>query len=406
MSKTTIFAEVLYDGRKKLTNQIISMEGDEIIDVSPGKPEDADLSGFVTPAFIDAHSHIAMIRQGEPSGEADINDTIGQITPLQDPLNSVYFDDRGLEEAVDFGVLYSCIVPGSGNLLGGKAIIIRNYAKNRSTGLYKDYGYKMALGYNPKSTKDWKGTRPSTRMGVYALLEETFDKLILKEKKLLHEKKVKISELEKKLSKKEISRKELDQEISILDEGMQLEFSPEEQALLEILHGEKTVKVHVHKEDDALYMVYLNEKYDIRFTAEHTCDVHNKEIYDTLAKHEIPVLYGPVGSLDYKVELKHASYKHVKVLMQSKVNYGLITDHPVILATNLRDSLKYFLIQGMSSEEAISIITYKNASILGIDDKLGTVEPGKTASILVWDKDPLHMGAFPRAVFAEGKRIR
>ncbi len=92
--------------------------------------------------------------------------------------------------------------------------------------------------------------------------------------------------------------------------------------------------------------------------------------------------------------------------MRSNAFYGLMTDHPVIWTPFLRDSLKFFLIQGMSPEEAISTITWKNARILGIDDTLGTVEQGKTASLVVWNRDPLDLAAFPRMVMAEGKAIR
>ena len=92
--------------------------------------------------------------------------------------------------------------------------------------------------------------------------------------------------------------------------------------------------------------------------------------------------------------------------MESKAFFGLMTDHPVIHTNTLRDSLKFFLIQGMSEEDAISIITYKNAKILEIDDKLGSVEKGKLASLVIWDKNPLHLGAYPIAVIAEGKVVR
>jgi imidazolonepropionase-like amidohydrolase len=352
----------------------------------------------VTPAFIDGHSHIGMVRQGEPEGESDVNDQIDQITPLNDPLNAIYWDDRGLKEAVDFGVLYACVVPGSGNLLGGRARVIRHFAANREDALFKDYGYKMALGYNPKSTKGWKGTRPTTRMGAYSHLEKRFDEVHQKEGKAR-------AALEKKLAeagdgadaeaKRDFAQREYD-----------LELTSEEKALMEILSGKKTVKCHAHKEDDLLYLIHLKKKYGIRFSAEHTCDVHHVEIFNRLAEEGIPVVYGPLGSLDYKVELKNASYRHTRVIMDSEVMFGLMTDHPVILSPALRDSLKYFLIAGMSDVDAVNLITRRNAEILGIDDDLGTVEDGKLASLVVWNAEPLTLGAFPKAVYAEGRRIR
>jgi imidazolonepropionase-like amidohydrolase len=185
-----------------------------------------------------------------------------------------------------------------------------------------------------------------------------------------------------------------------------MEFDCEERAILELLEGRKTAKVHVHKEDDVLYLIGLAKKYGLKVTADHLGDVHHKEIFDELAANGIPVVYGPLGSLPYKVELKNESYKNTGLLIRSRANYGLMTDHPVITTPALRDSLKFFLIFGMKEEEAISIITLKNAAILGIDDILGSVEPGKMASLTVWDKNPLHMGAYPRCVMAEGKVLR
>jgi imidazolonepropionase-like amidohydrolase len=83
-----------------------------------------------------------------------------------------------------------------------------------------------------------------------------------------------------------------------------------------------------------------------------------------------------------------------------------MTDHPVIHTIALRDSLKFFLIQGMKPEEAISLITYKNAHILGLQETLGSIEAGKVASLVVWNQDPLNLGAFPVLVMAEGEVLR
>ena len=400
-----IFAKVLFDGKKRLENRTIIIEGKEIIEISSRKMK-ADFEGFVTPAFIDPHSHIGLDREGEPWQESEVNDIINQIRPLNDPLNSIYFDDRAFVDAVDFGVLYSCVVPGSGNLIGGQAKIIRNFAKNRDEAFFKDYGFKMALGYNPRSTQEWKGERSNTRMGIYALLEKKFDDSLIKKEKAELSKEKKIIELNKKKKDKKLTKKEFESEKKIVERELELEFTSEENAILELLSGKKVAKVHVHKDDDVLYLIKLVKKYNLNVTADHTGDVFNKNIFDELGKNKIPVVYGPLGSLGYKVELKHAYYQNAKLLMESRAFYGLMTDHPVIHTIALRDSLKFFLIQGMSEEDAISLITYKNAVILGIDDILGTIEKGKLASLVVWDKNPLNLAAFPTLVVGEGKVLR
>ena len=400
-----IFAKVLFDGKKKLENKTIIIEGKKILEISSKKMK-ADFAGFVTPAFIDPHSHIGLDREGEPWQESEVNDIINQIRPLNDPLNSIYFDDRAFVDAVDFGVLYSCVVPGSGNLIGGQAKIIRNFAKNRNEAFFKDYGFKMALGYNPRSTQEWKGERSNTRMGIYALLEKKFDDLLIKKEKAELSKEKKIIELNKKKKDKKLTKKEFGSEKKIIERELELEFTSEENAILELLSGKKVAKVHVHKDDDVLYLIKLVKKYNLNVTADHTGDVFNKNIFDELGKNKIPVVYGPLGCLGYKVELKHAYYQNAKLLMESKAFYGLMTDHPVIHTIALRDSLKFFLIQGMSEEDAISLITYKNAVILGIDDILGTIEKGKLASLVVWDKNPLNLAAFPTLVVGEGEVLR
>lgn len=404
-NKTVIYATTLFDGKSKIDNVYITVEGDKITEVSKEKRE-YDFLGVVTPAFIDAHSHIGLERQGEPGQEGEVNDHAGQVLPTLNPLNSVYFDDRAYEEAVDFGVLYSCIIPGSGNVIGGKALVIKNFSKNRKDAVLKDYGYKMALGYNPRSTTSWKGDRPNTRMGVYSLLEEKFDSLLNKKAKAELSKEKKIKELENKITEKNLNNESIEKEKSIINKEFDLEFNAEDLALLEILEGKKTAKVHVHKEDDVLYLVDLVKKYNIKVTADHVCDVFHTEIFDELAAAGIDIVYGPLGSFDYKVELKNARYTNVKKLMDSKAFFGLMTDHPVILTPNIRESLKYFLIQGMSEAEAISLVTYKNAKILGLDDKLGTIEAGKTASLIVWNNNPFYLGAYPEIVIGEGKILR
>ncbi|MBP7553209.1 MAG: amidohydrolase family protein [Spirochaetes bacterium] len=406
-NRIVICATTLFDGKSKSKsdNVYITVEGDKIVEVSKEKKE-YDFFGVVTPAFIDAHSHIGMERQGEPYQEGETNDHSGQIQPTLNPLNSIYFDDRAFEEAVDFGVLYSCIVPGSGNILGGKAFVIKNFSKNRRDAVIKDYGYKMALGYNPRSTTSWKGERPNTRMGVYSLIEDKFDTLLNKKAKALLSKEKKINELENKIKEKNLDKESIEKEKRIINTEYELEFSPEDLALLEILERKKTVKVHVHKEDDALYLIDIVKKYNIKVTADHVCDVTDIDVFNELAKAGIDVVYGPLGSLDYKVELKHAHYSNTKNIMDSKAFFGLMTDHPVILSSNLRESLKYFLIQGMSEETAISLITYKNAKILGLEDELGAIETGKTASLIVWNNNPFYLGAYPEVVIGEGKILR
>ncbi|MDP2808199.1 MAG: amidohydrolase, partial [bacterium] len=237
MAKPTIIhATTLYDGQHKRNNVYIAVEGDKITEISSKKTK-SDAEGIVTPAFIDAHSHIGMFRSGEPGSEAEGNDITDQFQANNDPLDSVYFDDPAFAGAVDFGVLYSCIVPGSGNLVGGRAMIIKNFAANRAQALVREYGFKMALGYNPRSTGDWKGLRPNTRMGIYSMLEKKFDLVLAKKQKSDLARQRKLKDLDQKVRDKDskLSARDIEEQKQMTEQEYVLEFDTEEKALLELL---------------------------------------------------------------------------------------------------------------------------------------------------------------------------
>ncbi len=399
-------ANILYDGVTRKENVFIVIDGNKIVNVTAEKPDvEVKYEGIVTPAFIDGHSHIGMDRHGEPYEESETNEQADIFLPTLNPLDSVYFDDKYFQDSIEFGVLYSCIIPGSGNLIGGKAIIIRNFARNREEAFLKDYGYKMALGFNPRSTWEWKGRRYKTRMGVYSLLREEFIKLLKKKRKLEIEKKDKLRDLRRKLEKKEISEEEYKEKEKEIEEEMMLEFEPYEEALLEILSRKKVLKTHVHKEDDVLFLLDVVRQFNLSATADHLGDVHHVEIFRKVKKANVPIVYGPIDSFAYKTELKHDTYKNVKALIESGAKYTLMTDHPVMLSRNLFLQLRYFLYYGLTPEKAISIITKEAAEILHINDILGTIEPGKLASLLIWTGDPFNLASRPKVVIAEGKVI-
>src|SRR5215203_908863 len=192
-----IQTKLLFDGSNEKKNCFIGIEGNEIKFVGQNQPsgthEIIEHCEAVTPSFIDAHSHIGMVRAGEPSNEEEANEHMDSISPLSNALHSIYMDDPSFQESVESGILYSVVLPGSGNVIGGKAVLIRNFVQDIAQAYIKDVGVKAALGFNPRSTIDWKGNRPSTRMGAVAMLRENFikarkmQKLVQTEKKVIDE---------------------------------------------------------------------------------------------------------------------------------------------------------------------------------------------------------------------------
>ncbi len=372
-----IRAKKIYTGKSIIQDACLTFDGSEIVHVSK-TPKGRSLGEFtvITPAFIDPHSHIGLARSGEPSGEAEANDQLDAIQALSDALDSVQMDDSALQDAVEMGVLYSCVVPGSGNIIGGLSAVIRNYGKDSTGALIARAGVKAAFGYNPMSTQSWKGKRPSTRMGAMAFLRKRLDEV--RQKVQQHRK--------AKGKKKE-----------------DITFSAEEIVLKELLAGKMRLRAHVHKIDDIAALLRVVDEFKIRVTIEHAMDVHQSEIFRELRKRKISVTYGPIDSFAYKVELKHENWRNIRHLLESGVHFGLMTDHPVTLARQLFLQTRWFTRAGLSKQQAIELVSRKNAEILGIQNILGTLEKGKWASFTCWNKDPFDLTGYPVAVYGEGE---
>jgi imidazolonepropionase-like amidohydrolase len=374
-----ISAKTVYTGKKVLSNTNIIFSGKTINAVSKSKKGRClGECAVITPAFVDPHSHIGMERAGEPQTEGEANEHQDSILTLTDALDSIQMDDKALRDAVEMGVLYSCVLPGSGNIIGGQSAVIRNYAASSTDALITRAGLKAAFGYNPMKTNDWKGKRPTTRMGAVAMLRGRLDEV---RQKMQQYKRAKGS-------------KKLD-----------IVFSAEEKVLRDLLGLKLRLRAHVHKIDDIAALLRLVDDFKIDVTVEHAGDVHRPEPFLELKKRKIPVVYGPIDSFAYKVELKHEDWRNVHHLLVSGVKFGLMTDHPVTLARQLLLQTRWFMRAGLSRQQAIELISRRNAQIIGIDALIGTLQKGKWASFVCWNGDPFDLTSHPVAVYGEGELL-
>jgi imidazolonepropionase-like amidohydrolase len=280
------------------------------------------------------------------------------------------------------GVLYSCVLPGSGNIVSGRAAVIRNWAHDTTEALVARAGIKAALGHNPRSVHEWKGTRPFTRMGALALLRR------------------KLAEVRQKIEEARRAKKS--------GSSTKPEVKPltaEEEVVRALLEGRERLRTHVHKIDDIAALLRLKEEFGLRVTVEHASDVHDGRIFAVLKEQGVPVVFGPLDAFAYKVELKHENWRNLRLLIDSGASYGLMTDHPVIPQRNLPVTLRWFLRCGLSRQQAIEIITRRNAEILGIHGFLGTLEKGKWASFACWNGDPFDLASWPVRVWGEGRLV-
>jgi imidazolonepropionase-like amidohydrolase len=374
-----ISAKKIYTGKKIVSDAHLLFNGKKISAISKTK-SGRSLGRYevLTPAFVDPHSHIGMERAGEPSTEGEANEHSESILTLTDALDSIQMDDKALKDAVQMGVLYSCVLPGSGNIIGGHSAVIRNYAASSTEALISRAGLKSAFGFNPMKTNAWKGKRPTTRMGAVAMLRARLD------------------EVRQKIRQYNKARGSKKQEII---------FTAEDKVLRELLGRKIRLRAHVHKIDDIAALLRLVDEFKINVTVDHAGDVHQPEIFRELKRRKIPVVYGPIDSFAYKVELKHEDWRNVRHLLASGVEFGLMTDHPVTLARQLLLQTRWFMRAGLSRQQAIELISRRNARLIGIDDKIGTLGKGKWASFVCWNGDPFDLACYPVAVYGEGQLL-
>jgi imidazolonepropionase-like amidohydrolase len=374
-----ISAKKIYTGKKIVSNAHLVFNGKHIAAVSQTKKGQC-LGEFavLTPAFVDPHSHIGMERAGEPNTEGEANEHRDSILTLTDALDSIQMDDKALKDAVQMGVLYSCVLPGSGNIIGGLSAVIRNYAGSSTDALISRAGLKAAFGFNPIKTNAWKGKRPTTRMGAIAMLRGRLD------------------EVRQKIRRYNRARGSKKQDIV---------FSAEDRVLQDLLRRKLHLRAHVHKTDDIAALLRLVDEFKIHVSVDHAGDVHSPDIFRKLKKRKIPVVYGPIDSFAYKVELKHEDWRNVRHLLASGVEFGLMTDHPVTLARQLLLQTRWFIRAGLSRQQAVELISRRNAQLIGADDKIGTLEKGKWASFVCWNGDPFDLTCYPVAVYGEGQLL-
>ncbi|NOY76214.1 MAG: amidohydrolase family protein [Kiritimatiellaeota bacterium] len=362
--------ETLYTGTKISHNVHVNIK-DAVVDSISKRPKGKLAGEFhtLTPAFVDPHCHIGMFRAGEPSAEADVNDEMDSILPLADALDGVQMDDPAFSDSVSAGVLYSCVLPGSANIIGGMSAVIRNYAYNTTEALITRAGLKAAFGYNTSSPTSQKreGRRASTRMGCLALFR---------------------SELAKVAAVKKKSSLTLEQKV-----------------LRKILNGEMTLRCHVHKSDDIAAVLRVADEFSLKITIEHACNVTDIRTFNDLARRGIPVIYGPVEGIGPKTELRDMNLRNIRNLLLSGVEFGIMTDHDVNPQSNLFYLTRHFTRHGLSKEQAMEKVTRVNAAMIGIDDVAGTVERGKWASLVCWNGDPFSMLSYPTKVYGEGKLL-
>ncbi|HBI27868.1 MAG TPA: amidohydrolase, partial [Peptococcaceae bacterium] len=161
--------------------------------------------------------------------------------------------------------------------------------------------------------------------------------------------------------------------------------------------------IHAHRADDIITGLRIADEFNLKIIIQHGTEGY--KIPEELASRDVPAVVGPSLCSRAKVELKDLSLKTPRVLSQSGVKVAIITDHPVVPIQYLPMMASLAVKEGMDEEEALKAITINPAQILGIADRVGSLEAGKDADIIVLSGHPLDWRTKMELVLVNGKIV-
>jgi imidazolonepropionase-like amidohydrolase len=361
---------VLRDGR-------IAAVGGAGTDIPPGAEIVEARGRFVSPGIIDAHSHIAAESINEGGS------TVSSMTGIEDVLDptdvAIYRDLAG-------GLTVANVLHGSANPIGGKNQVIKLRWGKDARGLVFEGappGIKFALGENPKDMPSGQtGPRryPLTRPGVEFVIRDAFSR-------------AKVYQREWQDYQR---RRKSGEDASLPRRDLQLE------PLVEILDGKRLVHSHTYRADETLMLIRLAEEMGFKIaTFQHILEGY--KVADEMARH------GVGGSTfsdwwAYKVEAEDAIPYNAALMHKRGVLVSINSDsaeHARRLNTEAAKSMHW---GGLTEDEVFAFVTINPAKQLKIDNRVGSLEVGKDADVVIWNKHPLSTYAIVDRVYIDGEQ--
>ena len=338
---------------------------------APAGAEIFDAAGApVTPGLIDAHTHLGM----KELGDGDVNEKSDPVMPFLDARDAVNPWQPEFFRALMNGITTVMVTPGSTNLVGGTAVLMKTRGHVLDAMILKHHAaMKMALGQNPKRAYGEKGRMPGSRMGSAYLLRKAF-----------HEARA----YRAKRARRGGNRPET-------DHG--------KERLLDVLDGKIPAKIHCHRADDIMTALRLADEFGFRFTLDHVTEAFR--MTDELARRKVDCILGPYMNVYNKPETRWKGYHNPVALRAAGLRFALTTDHSVDPCWHLPVTAGLAVREGLAPDDALRAITEWPAAIVGLDKRVGMLKAGLDADLVVWDGDPLKL-ARPVAVVVDGCRVR
>ncbi|MEW6724569.1 MAG: amidohydrolase [Bacillota bacterium] len=343
----------------------------------PETASTVDLAGkTLMPGLVEAHCHLGIFdfwqaEAGAKTGSSSLGEA---VTPALDYYYALNPHSPGLKRARQTGVTTLLTGPGSGKVVGGLSVVTRTYGTDREQiVLRRPAGVKMAFGENPKHFGK-QGQMPATRMGVAALLRSALV----------------------------AARNYLAKQVSD-DPGKRPPHDAELEIMARVLKRELRARIHAHRADDIMSILRIVDEFNIDITLEHATEAY--KVAGEIARRRIPCVTGPsYGSRD-KVELRDETFANPGILERAGIQVAITTDASIVAIDYLRHEAILAHREGMSAAGALGAITLTAAEIIGVADRVGSLDVGKDADLLVLNGDPLEFTSRVERVYGAGRLI-
>jgi imidazolonepropionase-like amidohydrolase len=347
-------------------------------------PDGADIvdaaGKWVLPGFIDAHAHVGLVEEAEGWAGRDGNEMTKPVTASVRALDAINPADQGFRDAIGGGVLAVNVNPGSGNPIGGQTAAIKCWGRVVDQMVLREpSGMKSALGENPKRTYSDRHETPSTRLGTALVIREA------------------LVQAGNYLAKLAAAEDQPPSERKPVDRDLGLE------ALGQVLRRQIPWRQHCHRADDIATAIRLSREFGYELVIDHGTEAHL--LADIIAADAIPVIIGPLFTSRSKVELRNRSLANPGRLAAAGVTIAITTDHPVVPIHFLIHQASLAVKEGLDPETAIRAVTINPAQIMGVAGRIGSLEPGKDADLVIWSGDPLDVTSRAERAFQDGREI-
>ena len=343
-------------------------------------PADAavfDADGLdVFPGFVDAHTHIGLDGYGIGYEGCDYNEMNDIWTPQLRAIDGINPRDPSLADARRAGVTCVCTGPGSANVLGGTFLAMKTVGDRVDKMVVRDpVAMKCAFGENPK--RCYRDKCDSTRMSTAAFLRGA------------------LMQARDYGARKQAANGDITKMPA---------YNQKLEALLPVLAREIPLKAHAHQANDIFTALRIAREFNLRLTLEHVTEGHL--IADELAgEKDVPMAVGPSLTFASKFELQNKSWATPGVLAKAGCHVSIITDSSVIPQQYLPLCAGMAIKAGMDPFDALKAITLNPAEHIGVADRVGSLEVGKDADLVITAGSPFEVLTEVKAVFIDGARI-